>query len=345
MAELRTVAAIEVSPHPEAAVRRPRSPEIYVTGPGGLDRIDAQNLKVYLKSRTNQHPRSLVFSSDGRLAYYLVGPAVAANSEARPPESGTSHIVIYDCEARREAGQIAARATLARLALSTDGKMLLATDPSAGALHCFDIATRRAVGTIQAGRGAGAIAVLPYGSKAFVANAGENTVSVADLTARRLFTHIQLGLRPDSLLLKPDGGELFVLSPGASSITVVDTFHDNVLQMLPAGRDPVAGAFRRDSSVLYLANAGDGSVMALDVTTRAVLASTFVGSEPRALALTPDERFLAVADAGTSSLAVLIAEPSRMAPSRSMLVTSLPVGARPVAVIIPDANGQVTRDK
>ena len=60
--------------------------------------------------------------------------------------------------------------------------------------------------------------------------------------------------------------------------------------------------------------------------------------EPRALALTPDERFLAVADAGTSSLAVLIAEPSRLADSRSAMLTSLPVGTRPVDVVVPNWN-------
>ena len=76
--------------------------------------------------------------------------------------------------------------------------------------------------------------------------------------------------------------------------------------------------------------------MALDVANRLALGSTFVGREPRALALTPDERFLAVADAGTSSLAVLIAEPSRLAATRSALLTSLPVGGRPVDVVVPE---------
>ena len=43
-----------------------------------------------------------------------------------------------------------------------------------------------------------------------------------------------------------------------------------------------------------------------------------------------------VADAATSSLAILIAEPARLAKVRSALVTTIPVGARPVAVVVPD---------
>jgi YVTN family beta-propeller protein len=89
-------------------------------------------------------------------------------------------------------------------------------------------------------------------------------------------------------------------------------------------------------SVLYIANAGDGSVLALDVETRAVLASTRVGIEPRALALTPDERLLVAADRAASSLAILHADPSRLSSHRTVLITTVPVGASPVDVVVPD---------
>jgi hypothetical protein len=45
--------------------------------------------------------------------------------------------------------------------------------------------------------------------------------------------------------------------------------------------------------------------------------------------LTPDERFLAVADSASASLAVLRAD-------RAALLTTIPVGSRPVDVVITD---------
>jgi DNA-binding beta-propeller fold protein YncE len=68
--------------------------------------------------------------------------------------------------------------------------------------------------------------------------------------------------------------------------------------------------------------------MALDVQNRTLLAAIHIGIEPRALALTPDERFLAVADTSASTLAILQTDPTT-------LLTTVPVGATPVDVVVP----------
>jgi DNA-binding beta-propeller fold protein YncE len=130
------------------------------------------------------------------------------------------------------------------------------------------------------------------------------------------------------MVLKPDGGELFIFENEGTSMVIVDTDQDNVEQNYPTGHKPVAGVFQRNPLVLYIASAGDGSVMALDVQNRTLLAAVHIGIEPRALALTPDERFLVVADTTASTLAVLQTDPTT-------LLTTFPVGAKPVDVVIP----------
>ena len=94
-------------------------------------------------------------------------------------------------------------------------------------------------------------------------------------------------------------------------------------------------------SVLYIADAGDGSVLALDVQTRELLASTHVGMAPCALALTPDQRLLVVADRAAASLAIMQADPASLSNDRSVLITTIQVGASPVDLVIPgNANPQ-----
>jgi DNA-binding beta-propeller fold protein YncE len=168
--------------------------------------------------------------------------------------------------------------------------------------------------------------ILPDNSKVFVADTGEQKISAAAIPSRKLLSHIEMGARPTALLLKPDGGEIFAFAAQSSTLVILDAFHDNVEQTFPLGRDAVAGIFRQDMSVLYIANAGDGSILAMDVQTREVLASAHVGVEPHALALTPDQRLLVVADRAGSSLSN----------DRSILITTVPVGASPVDVVVPD---------
>jgi serine/threonine-protein kinase len=170
--------------------------------------------------------------------------------------------------------------------------------------------------------------ILANSSKAFVGDAEQPAISVVDLTTRQLLANIEIGIRPGALLLKPDGGELFVFGYRGTSMVILDANQDIVEQTYPTGRDPVAGVFQMDPLILYIANAGDGSVMALDVQNRTLLAAVHIGIEPRALALTPDERFLAVADTSASTLAVLRTNPTN-------LLTTFPVGAKPVDVVVP----------
>ncbi len=260
---------------------------------------------------------------------------IAPSASSAQPTGAPDDIVEIDCESLKEVVRVPAAEKTSALALTPDGKVLLASEPERSVVRFIDAATLKVTGSVQVGKGPGRIVVLPNSSKAFVADTGEEKISSIDIASRQVLSHIEIGLRPGGLLLKPDGGELFVLGPQASTLVIIDAFHDNVSQTFPTGREPVAGVFRKDSSVLYLANAGDGSATTLDVQNRQVLASTHVGQAPRALALTPDERFLAVADTGAASLAILVADPARLAQVKSALVTTVPVGAGPVDVAIP----------
>jgi YVTN family beta-propeller protein len=278
--------------------------------------------------------RDLQFSPDGRAAYVL-NPADhevvfldCGGAAGDPPAAAVPKIVFR----LRLAG------TLRDLALSPDGKTLVAASENPNQITFISTETRRALGTTEVGQSPGPMVILPDNSKVFVADSGEEKISAAALTPQKLFSHIEIGTRPTALLLKPDGGEIFVLAAPSSTLVILDAFHDNVERTFPLGGDPVAGVFRRDMTVLYIANAGDGSVLALDAQTREVLASTHVGMAPCALALTPDagQRLLVVADRAASSLAILQADPTSLSNDRSVLITTIQVGASPVDVVVPD---------
>ncbi len=333
LANFHVTAALKVAPQPEQVVARPGARQLYVvSAPGTISVVSYPRPRLVGMLGVGRSAARLVFSPDGRRAY-LLDPA-------------DHEVVFLDCPGGADDSPENALPTVAyrlRLAglpsglvLSPDGRTLVAATQSPNLITFIGTATRQPLGSVEVGEGAGPMVILPDNSKIFVADTGEEKISAASLTQRQLFAHIEIGTRPTALLLKPDGGEIFALAAQSSTLIILDAFHDNVEQTFPLGRDAVAGVFRRDTSVLYIANAGDGSVTALDVEHREVLASTHVGMEPRALALTPDELLLVVADRAASSLAILQADPASLSDDRSVLLTTVPVGASPVDVVVPD---------
>ena len=360
LASFRLVATIPVAPNPEQVAVRPGSHEVWVLGgPSGIvSVIRFPELDVRKSFRVGPLARSLTFSRDGRRAFVF------------SPVEG--QVVFLDCDQLRETARVRVRAPrkvrslldligenpalfaaavidraerppLGEVALTPDGKVLVISDAApSNRVHLVDVDSRKLLGSVEVGKDPGPMVVLPDSSKVFVADTGEPKVSAVDIASRQLLSHLETAARPSALLLKPDGGEIFVLSAQGSSLTIVDAFHNNVELSLTTGREPSSAVIRRNQSVLYIANAGDGSVTALEVENRIVLSSTHAGTEPRSLALTPDERYLVVADAGSSDVAILRTDVTDAPPlgptptSRTALITTVPVGARPVDVVIPD---------
>jgi DNA-binding beta-propeller fold protein YncE len=333
LANFHVTASLAVAPQPKRVLERPGSRQLYVVSDTGKINVAAfPHLHMVTTLDVGKSAKDLTFSQDGRSAYVL-NPA-------------DHELVFLDCNpapgnpVKAEIPKVTSRLRLegvvSNLALSPDGKTLVAVAPARNQLIFISTETRQLLGTVDVGQSPGPLAILPDSSKVFVADEGEEKISIVGVPSRKLFSHIEIGVQPTALLVKPDGGELFVFAAQTSTLVIVDAFHDNVERTFPLGRNPVAGLFRKDMSVLYIANAGDGTVLSMDVANREVLASTHVGMEPRALALTPDERFLVVVDSGASSLAVLHADPASLSNFRSVIITTVAVGETPVDVVIPD---------
>lgn len=333
LADFHVTASLPVAPQPERVLLRPHTRQLYVVSASGNISLAAiPHLRTIARLDIGRSARDLQFSPDGRTAYVL--------------DPDDHEVVFIDCGATtgdaaetavpRVVYRLRLEGTLRDLALSPDGKTLVAASAKPNQIEFISTEARSVLGTTGVGESPGPIVILPDNSKVFVANSGEEKISASALIPQKLYSHIEIGTRPTALILKPDGGEIFALATQSSTLIILDAFHDNVERTIALGGNPVAGIFRADMSVLYIANAGDGSVLALDGQTREVMASTHVGMAPSALALTPDQRLLVVADRAASGLAILQADPASMTNDRSVLITTIPVGAAPVDVIVPE---------
>ncbi|MGH9453556.1 MAG: hypothetical protein ACRD2O_06255 [Terriglobia bacterium] len=305
---------IGVTHHPNLMALRPHSHDLYVAGDTGIDILDYPGLRITGHWNFPGGVSALTFSPDGSRALLIEKP--------------DGRIAGFDCAARRKMAVIKSPSGLTGLALTSNGKILVGEARSKDLVYFIDPDTQQILGSVKTGRNPGSMVISPDNSKVYIADTGENLITVADIPARALLAHLEISNPPTLLILKPDGGEIFALSASGTRMTMLDVSQATVEEMKSTGHGAAAGVFSQDSSRFYWANEGDGTVSSMDVSTRQVLASTRVGVAPQGLALTPDGRFLMAIDGGSSSVEVVEA-------ASTHLLTTIPVGAQPVSVIIP----------
>jgi YVTN family beta-propeller protein len=329
LATFGVATSIAVAPEPVEVAPRPGSRELYaVSRSGTVSVIREPERRVAVTIPIGSSVSHLVFAPGGKAAALI--------------DAAHGEVVFINCRSNAVEGRVKVGGDLSALAYLPDAGTLVAADRSADRLVFIEAQAKRILGEVKVGEAPGPMVIRSdaNGHKVFVADTGEAKVSIVDASTHQLLSNVEIGSRPSGLVLKPDGGEVFVLSRDSAVLTILDAFHEEVEQQMSTGRGPAAAIASGDSTRLYIANAGDGSVEALDVQNRTVLASTHAGASPSALALTPDERFLVVADAEGSSLAVLGTAPfnpkSTIPGSPLPLITTIPVGSRPVDVSVPN---------
>jgi YVTN family beta-propeller protein len=144
-----------------------------------------------------------------------------------------------------------------------------------------------------------------------------------------------VGRTPVSLTLKPDGGELMVCNFDSDSISIIETGNDEVGSSLEIGEHPSRGAVTLDNSRLYVANFGSNSVAVYDIDLGRRIDTLTVGSRPDGLALTPDQNYLLVLDTQSGDVTVIQKRnPRKLEPTEYSLLTLIPVGMQPNAIVI-----------
>ncbi|GAC1659553.1 MAG: hypothetical protein NVS9B15_22300 [Acidobacteriaceae bacterium] len=143
---------------------------------------------------------------------------------------------------------------------------------------------------------------------------------------------LPVGKTPASLALKPDTGEIFATNFESDTISEIVTGDAAVNATYSIGSHPSHAIVSADNSLLYVSNFGSNNVAVFSIENGRVLATVNVGTHPDALALSMNQNYLFVADSGSNDVAVVLTRASRG--GKPTLLTVLPVGARPSAVVV-----------
>jgi YVTN family beta-propeller protein len=223
------------------------------------------------------------------------------------------------------------------LALSRDGRMLLATNLAPGRLSVIDTAAMETVASIYAGGRAHVVAFTNDERQAWIANIAEDNVSILDIATLRIVGTLPTGKGPTGLVFSRDGRHAYVSNQGDKTVAVVDTATYSVLKRIPVGTNPHFLALGPDGRI-WGCNTGSNDIYVIDPDSQEVVASFQVGPSPQQIAfafkgLLGPLAYVTVA--GFNKVLVLDADLNRL-----RLVEEIEVGDAPNGIA---ANPQGTR--
>jgi DNA-binding beta-propeller fold protein YncE len=206
---------------------------------------------------------------------------------------------------------------VAGVAVSPDGKLLLAANYQNDSVSLVDLETRRSiaeldlrpgkVNPVQKGIPGGE---YPYGivfagnEKAYVSSLRDREIVALNVkSALTVTSRIKTRGQPGKLIVNRTGTLLFAAADNSDSIVIVDT--------------------AKDRAVAEIKTTAPASTFANS--------SGFKGSNPNSLALSPDEKTLYVTNGGTNSVAVIALDKD---PDDSRVVGLVPTGWYPTSVSV-----------
>jgi YVTN family beta-propeller protein len=223
------------------------------------------------------------------------------------------------------------------LALSRDGKLLLATNLASGRLSVIDTLAMETVASVYTGARSHVVAFTNDDRQAWVANVGEDNVSIIDVGTLRVLATIPTGKGPTGLTFSRDGRFAYVSNQGDKTVAVVDTVTHAVLRQIPVGTNPHFLILGPDGRI-WGCNTGANDIYVIDPGVQEIIGSFQVGPAPQQIAfgykgLTGPLTYVTVA--GFNKVLVLAGDATNL-----RLVEEIDVGDRPNGIW---ANPQGTR--
>jgi YVTN family beta-propeller protein len=199
-------------------------------------------------------------------------------------------------------------AVVSGLALSRDGKTLVAANFENDSISVVDTATRAIIREVKFFTPGGTLAQgeFPYdvvvlsnddgsAKTAFVTSQRDDQVMVVDLASGN-FTAIPVGDQPNRMVLSKDQGTLYVVNGNSDTVSVINTSSQSVLETISLSRpgDKYKGsnansaALSPDESTLYVTLGYENAVAVVDLKSRHATGRIPTGWYPTSVSVNKD---------------------------------------------------------
>lgn len=201
---------------------------------------------------------------------------------------------------RAQSGPLAEGDSTRSLALTPNGRTLVAANNVSENVAIMDALTGNVRAYVDTGERVWDVAITPDGSTALVTNTETNTLSVIDLASNTRVAQLSVPQRPTELALSPDGRTAYVTSvagtdqvwfvnvAGAASAIVGSLAPGQLGSILYTYNVSSGMTVSPDGRLLAVCVSFDDQLLLIDTATRTVVARVTVGDFPIRCAFTPD---------------------------------------------------------
>src|SRR5579883_701726 len=212
-------------------------------------------------------------------------------------------------------------ATVAGVAVSKDGKTLVAANFQNDSISIVDTSTRKVLNEIKFFEPGGKVATgeFPYdvavkstgdgaAAKAYVSSQRDDEVLAVDIVTKAV-TRIPVGDQPNKILLSPNQNLLYVANGNSDTVSVIDTNSDKVIKTISLSRpgdkykgaNPNSLALSPNEDKLYVTLGVENAVAVVNLDTERVAGRIPTGWYPNSVSVSQDGRRLYVINAKSTS--------------------------------------------
>ncbi|WGV28188.1 bifunctional YncE family protein/alkaline phosphatase family protein [Halotia branconii] len=212
-------------------------------------------------------------------------------------------------------------AVVAGLAVSKDGKTLIAANFENDSISIVNTATRKILQEIKFFKPGDKVATgeFPFdvalkstengaAGKVFISSQRDNEVLAVGITSGEI-VRIPVESQPNKILLSPDQNRLYVANGNSDSISVINTNSNSVVQTISLSRpndkykgaNPNSVALNPDGSTLYVTLGGENAVAVVDLRSGRVAGRIPTGWYPNSISISRDGQKLYVVNAKSNS--------------------------------------------
>lgn len=288
---------------------------VYVLSQSGaaLSAIDEGGEAVAWTMKLDKAPASFAFSADHRLAYVShpdlsqvsvvdletqkvlrkisaagspFGVALTSKGRLFVGDWASSHVAVFDGEAKEPTKVLEVGRAPAHLVLTPDEKFLFVANRESNSVSAVRVSDLTVAGEIAVGHAPFAMAISPDGSRLYVGNVQGGSVSVIDTTALKVLDTVNSGAMPYGAAVTPDGARVLVTNQQARSVSVIEKAASGPAE-IKVGEYPEGVGLSADGARAYVANWFSDDVSVIDLASLKELRRIKCAGGPRGIAVMP----------------------------------------------------------